>query len=213
MGGSETFGAGGAGQEALRPRATEPPCGPAIGIFEGTTDLGGAPPGETRYTPSSGLYRIRGGGADVWGQADALHLAWQRFRGDGTVSADIAFAPGHRSGQEKAMLLLRQSFDAGAAYAGLVLHGDRRISLQYRQAQGGGTFRIALFLPQTGSFSLRRSGGRFTAWAGRDARELRELAMVVLPMHDPLIAGIGVCAHDTESFATAHFARVRVGAE
>ena len=140
-------------------------------------------------------------------------MAWQRLQGDGAVSADIAFAPGHRSGQEMALLLLRQSFDPGAPYVGLVLHGDGRISLQYRQAAGGVTFRIGILQHGVGRFSLRRSGGRFTAWAGKDGRELRELAMVVLPMRDPLIAGIGVCARDAESLATAHFARVRVGPE
>lgn len=213
MGEREVFGAGGSGREALRTVAMEPACGPAIGIFEGTIDLGGARPGETRYTPSSGVYRVTGGGRDVWGGADALHMAWQRLQGDGAVSADIAFAPGHRSGQEKALLLLRQSFDPGSPYVGVVVHGDGRISLQYRQAQGAVTFRIGLFPQGVGRFSLKRSGGRFTAGAGRDSREMRELALVVLPMRDPLIAAIGVCAHDAEGLATAHFARVRVGPE
>jgi len=213
MGDGEVFGAGGLGRQGSRTALTEPACGPAIGIFEGTLDLGGARPGATRYTPSSGLYRVTGGGVDVWGRTDALHLAWQRFQGDGAVSADIAFAPGHRSGQEKALLLLRQNFDPGAPYVGVVLRGDGRISLQFRQAVGGVTFRIGLFPQGVGRFSLRRHGGRFTAWAGRDAREMRELALVVLPMRDPLIAGIGMCAHNAEDLATAHFARVRVGQE
>lgn len=188
-----------------------PPCGPAIGVFEGTVDIGGARAGATVYNPASGLYRITGGGAGMWDRADALHLAWRRFQGDGAVSADIAFAPGQRTGREMALLLLRQSFDPGAAYAGLVLHGDGRMMLQYRQAQGAPTWRVITFEPRGARFSLRRAGGRITVLTGSGREGLREAAMVVLPLRDPLIVGIGVCAHDLEGLATAHFSRVRVG--
>lgn len=189
----------------------EPHCGPPIGVFEGTVDIGGALPGRTSYNPSSGIYRMVGGGAEVGGGADAFHMAWRRLFGDGGITADISFPPVRRSSRMKAVLLFRQSLAAGAAYGGLVVHGDGHVSLQYRQSPGAVTFTVAAFAHPAGTLRLERHGGRFTALAGERGGQLSVIAMLVLPLRDPLCVGAGVCACNAEELATVDFTRVRCG--
>lgn len=184
--------------------------GPPVGIFEGTSDIGSAQPGWTVYNSASGIYRVTGGGAGIGGEADSFHFAWRRHRGDGQIAAEIMFPPGRRSPRQQAVLVFRQSLDAGAAYAGIMIHGDGHISFQYRQSRGRSTFTVVPCVPQATTLSLRREGGRLTAFASAGAAPRREAAMIVLPLHDPLLAGIGVSAHSTDELATIHFARVRV---
>lgn len=185
-----------------------PPCGPPIGVFEGTADIGVTRPGWTAHNASSGIYQVTGGGTDFWDRADAFHMAWRRIFGDRGITADVSFPPGCRSGKEKALVLFRQSLGSGSAYVGLVLHGDGRLSFQYRQSQEAVTFHIAAFQQNATTLSIERCGGRFVASAcGRGGR-LGEVAMIVLPLHDPVYAGIGICAHDADSLATVNFSRV-----
>ena len=192
---------------------TEPGCGPPIGLFEGTADLGSTAPGLTLYKAHADTYLLTGGGGgDIRGAEDSLHFAWRRFFGDGTVAAELRFAPGMRSGWEKAALLLRQTLEPGSAYAGVVVRSDGRFTLQYRQSHGAVTFQVAAFPHNPASLRLVRSGGRITAFAATAAAPLREAAMVVLPLRDPLYAGIGFCGQDPDHHVGACFSRVRIDA-
>ena len=40
---------------------------------------------------TSGRYRVTGGGANIWGEADAFHYVWTRRSGDLHIAADIAW--------------------------------------------------------------------------------------------------------------------------
>ena len=60
----------------------------ALGSFDGSTDVGAVKPGATAYDAARETYRVTGGGADMWGTADGLHLSWVRLAGDATVTAD-----------------------------------------------------------------------------------------------------------------------------
>lgn len=188
-----------------------PKLGPPVGIFEGTADVGGARPGWTEYRSASEQYRITGGGVDVGGAADAFHFAWRQVFGDGVAAAEVAVVNGTRFPRAKAMLMFRQSLDPGAPYAALVLHGNGRRALQFRQSAGGVTFRAVVFEDHAKRLGIQREGGRFTVMAARTGAELREVGMMVLPVRDPLIAGMGVCAANENGLVTATFRKPRVG--
>jgi TolB protein len=61
------------------------------GIFEGSSDIGLTHQGSTVYDTKTGKYRVTGGGADMWGAADAFHFSWLRLSGDVTLTADVEF--------------------------------------------------------------------------------------------------------------------------
>ena len=112
----------------------------ATGIFEAHEDIGDTPKkGAVEYNPANGEYRITGGGANIWSTTDAFQFAWKRLSGDATATADIQFIGAGKVGHRKAVLMFRQSLEAGAAYADVALHGDGLTSLQFRPAAGAET--------------------------------------------------------------------------
>ena len=52
------------------------------------------------------------------------------------LAADISFPEPGGNPHRKAVLMIRQSLDAGSVYADVALHGVGLTSLQYRDAQG-----------------------------------------------------------------------------
>ncbi len=87
-----------------------------------------------------GAYRVTGGGADMWGSADAFHLTWVRMEGtSAVVTADVRFPEEGVAALAKGVLIFRQGLDPGSAYADAAIHGDGHITTQYRRVQGGTT--------------------------------------------------------------------------
>jgi TolB protein len=182
----------------------------AQGLFEGSTDIGAALKGSTVYDAQRGEYRIAGGGADMWGEADAFHLSWTRFSGDATLTADVHFPSGKLVPLEKAVLIFRQSLDPGSAYADVAIHGDGHITLQYRKITGGKTEDTTS--AEHGSIRLRieRKGDQFTISAGPEDGKMAASAPVTVVLHDPVYVGIGMCAHDADGLAAVTFSNVRL---
>jgi TolB protein len=116
--------------------AQQPPSG-VRGIFEGTSDIEETQSGSTVHEPAGSLYRVTGGGADMWGAADDFHFSWVRLSGDATLAADIQFPWSSKAPLEKAVLIFRQSLDPGSAYAEVAIHADGHFTLQYRETAGG----------------------------------------------------------------------------
>jgi TolB protein len=187
---------------------------PSRGIFPGSTDIGAAQKGSSEFDPATATYRIAGGGADMWGAADAFHLDWQALVGDAALTAAVRFPPGTHPPNEKAVLIFRQSLDPGSMYADVAIHADGHITLQYRAVPNGPTDDI--LAPQHGSpdqptpLRIVRKGDVFEAWApGPDGR-LVKFASAVIALHDPMYVGLGVCAHDAKGLATVTFSQVRI---
>src|SRR5712692_6516011 len=109
----------------------------AIGIFETHGDVGITPTqGSVAYDSAAGEYRVTGGGANIWSTTDAFQFAWKRISGDVTVTADVRFIGAGKVDHRKAVLMIRQGLEPGAAYADVALHGDGLTSLQFRPTAG-----------------------------------------------------------------------------
>jgi TolB protein len=182
---------------------------PPIGLFTESSDIGITQPGSTTYNPATQTYALTGGGADMWGAADAFHFAWTRLTGDATLTATIAFPPGTHPPNEKAVLIFRQSLDPGSPYADVAIHADGHVTLQWRSSQGAIT-EDATAPPSLGTISIARQGNRFTAHASDSTGQLHPFAHIDVALRDPVYLGIGVCAHDATGLATVTFTEVRL---
>lgn len=180
----------------------------AAGIFAGSNDVGVTQPGSTVYDPASGSYRVTGGGADMWGSADAFHLSWVRLSGDATLTADVHLPSGGVPPLEKAVLIFRQSLDPASPYADVAIHRDGHITLQYRAVSGGKTEDVTS--AEHGSLRLRieRKGNQFTAFTGSADGKLTSFSSVTVLLDDPVYAGIGVCSHNADGLTTMTFSNV-----
>ncbi len=191
----------------------------AVGSFEGSTDVGAVRAGTTAYDAARGTYRVTGGGADMWGPADGLHLSWVRLAGDATMTAEVHFpADGVAAALEKGVLIFRQSLDPGSPYADVAIHGDGHITTQYRETAGGKTADTTSTVHGAAGgwtrLQIVRRGDVFTVSAAPlgpsvdPAMVASEPVTVVL--RGPVYVGIGVCAHDAGGLATVTFRRVKV---
>lgn len=179
-------------------------------LFPHSADIGFARKGSTAYDPATGNYRLTGGGADMWGTADAFHFAWTRLSGDATLSADVTFPTAGVISLEKGVLIARQSLDPASPYADVAIHGDGHITLQFRSIRAGKTEDVTAPPGPNSRIRIERHGDTLTAFAGPNDRALTRIASTTLPMHGPVYLGLGVCAHNAGGQATVTFSHVEL---
>ncbi len=179
------------------------------GVFDGDTDVGvTGNPGGAQFT--AGRYRVTGGGANIWGTADAFHFVWKRISGDLSIEADLVLGNESPNAHRKAGLMIRQSLDPGAAYADVSVHGDGLTSLQYRQAAGGVTAEARSTLKAPRRIRIERRGNQFTMYAGNPGEPLSPAGPVAIQMRDPVYVGLAVCSHEAAAIQGANFSNVKI---
>jgi hypothetical protein len=188
--------------------------GASLGPFEANVDVGITPAkGKVEFDGARG-YQVTGGGANVWGSADAFHYAWKKVSGDVALAAEVKFVGTGAVAHRKAMLMVRQSLDPDSPYADAALHGDGLTSLQYREAAGAPTLEIKQEaksdLTAPVQIRIERRGDRFTMTAGRPGEATTSTGPVTIALKDPVYVGIAVCSHDANILETAVFANVNL---
>lgn len=134
-----------------------------IGVFDDHSDVGVTPKsGSANYDPRSREYTVTGGGANIWGTADAFHFVWKRVSGDVTLTARIALQGAEGNAHRKAGLMIRQGLGPGDAYADAVIHAEGLTSLQYRETEGAETPEVQARKTLPRFLRLLRQGNRFT---------------------------------------------------
>jgi len=182
----------------------------SYGVFDGAGDIGDNPKAGSHVVVSPTEYRVTGGGANVWGAADAFYFLWKRVPADVTLSAAMAFPEPGGDPHRKAVLMIRQSLDAGSAYSGVTVHGDGLTSMQYRTATGGQTQETRFEFEKGQRFRLERRGDRVTVYAATAGSDL----LVAIGPRDlgfsgPAYVGIGVSAHNAGALETGVFTSVQ----
>lgn len=184
------------------------------GIFKGSTDIGASRKGSSEFDPATVTYTISGGGANMWETADAFRFDWQKLDGDAAMTATIQFPPGTHVPHEKAVLIFRQSLDPSSTYADVAVHANGLIALQYRAVASGVTDDIAAAeIADTSkpvTVRIQRDGDLYVASVAGPDGQFGRFASAVIALHDPLYAGIGVCAHVANGMATVSFSKVAI---
>ena len=174
------------------------------GELERETDVGGPlRAGSASYDASRRVYRISGGGANMWGQTDAFHYLYRQASGDLTLTALVRFPQPGGNEHKKAGWMVRQQLAPNSPYADVVLHASGLASLQYRLTEGGETQEIQSKISMPETIRLVRLGNSFSFWAARAGGPLELAGTVEVPLHDPVYVGLAVCAHDAEALEEA----------
>jgi TolB protein len=187
------------------PAAAEP-----VGQFSSHADVGVvALSGNAEQ--ADGTYRITGGGANIWGEADAFHFAWTQRSGDLHIAADVAFEGEGGDPHRKAGVMIRQNASAGSPYADVMVHGDGLVSLQYREVQDGPTRQIASAETHPRRVRLEREGDFvYFSVAGEDGILRHAGGSFRLALQSPYMVGLAVSAHDNARSETATFRNVEL---
>ncbi|HZV87483.1 MAG TPA: hypothetical protein VFF95_08060 [Candidatus Binatus sp.] len=184
----------------------------SLGIFTNEGGVGQTPAGcKAEYDASKGEYRITGGGANMWGAADAFYFVWKKVSGDVTLTADIQWVGTSAAEHRKTVLMLRQSLDTGSAYADAVSHGNGLTSLQFRGAPNEQTYQVVAAEDGPSRLRIVKKGSRFTMYFGKPGGELKPSGPVeFVTLHEPFYVGLGVCSHVATTLETAIFSNVRL---
>ena len=185
-----------------------------LGLFQDHRDIGVTPKeGKSDYDPVNGFYRVTGGGANLWLQADAFQYVYRQLSGNVALAADIDFVGKGSEAHRKAALMIRQDLKPDSAYVDVALHGDGLTALQYRPSAGATTEELRSDVKSPVRIRIERHGNAFTISAGNPGQEMKSTGPVSVTMHDPVYVGLAVCSHNVQVLESAVFSNVVLEAE
>jgi regulation of enolase protein 1 (concanavalin A-like superfamily) len=166
--------------------------------------------GDATYDASTQTYSVKGAGADIWGAADAFHFVWRRMSGDGVVVARVASVP-NVNAWTKAGVMIRETLDANAANALMLVSYSKGLSFQRRVAAGGvSTATAGATAGAPYWVKLERIGDTFNAYSSSDGAAWTLVGSDTIAMSANVYVGLAVSSHTTTATATATFDHVSV---
>jgi len=112
---------------------------------------------------------------------------------------------------KKAVLMMRQSLDADAAYADAAVHASGLTSLQSREEKGAATHEVQSNLSAPKRVRITKSGAYFYMSVAGEGEELHLAGgSMKVALKDPFYVGIGLSAHDKDATEAAVFRNVEV---
>jgi TolB protein len=183
-----------------------------VGVFANAGDVGGPKiKGATAFDPSNGEYRITGSGANMWAKEDQFQYVWKEMTGNFTVTTTLRFL-GQGNAHRKAGIVVRQSLDADATYADVVVHGNGMPALQWRSRKGEDTNTFDLPIDGPGTFTIKlvRTGVKIYMYVGRNGADPKEIVHTEVTFQGPVLVGLAVCSHDAAVSDTAVFSGVSI---
>jgi len=185
-----------------------------LGLFDGQSDIGSVvPAGTGKYDPAKGTYALTSAGANTWYRVDDFHYVWKKAVGDLALTADVAFPP-HTYNHEpnphrKALLMFRQTLDAGGIYVDVGVHGSGLTALQYRRERGANTEDIEINTTAVRTVRLEKRGDVFTLFVAAKGEPLHPLgASIKLHLKEPFYVGLGAVSHDVDTTDKIEFSHV-----
>ena len=172
----------------------------------GATGLAGS------SSAAGGGFTVRGAGHDIWGAADAFHIAYRTLNGDGSIVARVASIAGTEA-WTKTGVMMRGGADHGSAHAAMIVSASKGLAFQRRTTNGGlsshtsggaGTAPRWVRLVRVGNVVTASVSTNGTTWTtvGRDT----------IAMPASILVGLVVSSHDPARLATATFDNVTVAA-
>jgi len=160
-------------------------------------------------TYSSGLFTVRGAGADIWGTADAFRFVYRPQLSGGEIVARVTYVQGTHS-LAKAGIMLRDGTGANARHVTLSVKPNGGVEFLRRASTSGST---AYLGGTTQAFPvwvrLRRSSSTVTAAVSADGTTWRTVGSTTISTTTPLM-GLIVSSHDTGVLNLSKFDRVTV---
>jgi regulation of enolase protein 1 (concanavalin A-like superfamily) len=159
---------------------------------------------------------VTGSGADVWGNADALHWAFRPATGNFSIEA-LVDSVEHVNRWTKAGLMIRAGSSPGSQYAFLIATPtpEKGIVFQGRQATGGasmqtGSSRISIAPPAW--LRLTRIGTSIRAYFRQAKTDpWVNLGLIELPnLPSTVEVGLAVSSHVDGTLATARFSQIAI---
>ena len=161
--------------------------------------------GQNMFSTTTNMYAMQGGGADIWGKADAFSYLYQSIMNDGRMVVRINSLD-DTSAFAKAGLMLRDSADASAAHVILDVRPDCSVEFMTRSAAGASTTFIA---GANVSFPIwlkvERSGVWTIGSVSADGAGWTLVGMTSTAIASDALIGVAVTSHERAVLTTATF--------
>jgi regulation of enolase protein 1 (concanavalin A-like superfamily) len=166
--------------------------------------------GNGSFASATGLYTVRGAGADIWGTADAFHYMHQPLTGDGQIVARVGSLQNTHA-SAKAGVMIRSTLGAGSQQAMMIVTPGRGNAFQ-RRATTNGTSVSTAGAVVTAPYWVRltRSGNTITAAQSANGTQWTTVGSATITMPANVLIGLAVTSHATGTLATATFDQVTV---
>jgi endonuclease/exonuclease/phosphatase family metal-dependent hydrolase/regulation of enolase protein 1 (concanavalin A-like superfamily) len=192
---------------ALPPAETITPGTPLADGWS-ATDIG-AVGAAGEASANNGQITVSGGGADVWGTADAFGFAHTALSGDGTVVARVV-TESNVNAWTKAGVMIRDTLAAGSRHAFMLVSPGNGIAFQRRLLTDGPSSSTAWSGAAPIWLKLTRSGNLFRAYKSTDGVAWTLVGSDSITMGATVYVGLAVSSHVKGSVATAVFDNVSV---
>jgi regulation of enolase protein 1 (concanavalin A-like superfamily) len=165
--------------------------------------------GEFDYNAAN--FSIAGGGADVWGTADALHYVYEPLNGNGTIVARVT-AIQNTNVWVKAGVMIRESLAPGSTQAFMLLSAAKGTAFQRRLTTSGTSVSTTGSATLTAPYWVRldRNGNTFSAYQSADGATWKLVGTDTIAMAANVLIGLGVSSHTTDAVSVTTFDRVAV---
>jgi beta-glucanase (GH16 family)/regulation of enolase protein 1 (concanavalin A-like superfamily) len=169
--------------------------------------------GSSVLDPAAGAWTVSGGGADIWGTADQFQFASQGLTGDGSLTAQVLSVQ-NTDPWAKAGVMFRDSTNASAPFADVVVTPGQGVSFQWRGATGGSPTSVTVpGVTAPAWVRLVRAGNTFTGSYSTDGVTWAQIgATQTVALSTTALAGLAVTAHNNALLSTATFGNVSLTA-
>ncbi len=197
------------GDTAGTPPPPPPPPPAALPAPWTTADIGAvSPAGSATHEDGSGVWTVKGSGADIWGTADAFRFVSQPLAGDGEIVARVASIQ-NVDAWTKAGVMMRETAAAGSAHAAMFASWQKGTAFQRRPATGAASLSTAGVNTAAPYWvKMTRVGDVFTAFTSPDGLVWTQVGTETIAMAGTIEVGLAVTSHRSGALATATFDNV-----
>ena len=180
------------------------------GIFDWSGGIGGMKLfGSVMYDSTTQTYTLTGGGMNVWGSLDQHFFAWNKVKGNFSLTTKVAFEGNGVNAHRKVGIMVRDALTGDSRCIHVDFHGDGLTSLQYRSEAGEETREIVA--PANGNYiTLERVGNKFIMRSATGVKPTEATAEIEMELPATLYVGLFICSHEVDVLETGHFTNVEL---
>ncbi len=173
-------------------------------------DIGAVGAAGTTLPKGSDGFIVDGGGADIWGTADAFRFVYQALNGDGRITARVASIQAIDA-WTKAGVMIRSSLQANAAHALMVASPGKGFAFQRRPTSGGTSVHTAAGTGTAPAWlRLERRGQSVVASLSMNGTTWSTVGEATITLGTTAYVGVAVSSHRSGVLASAVFESIDV---